>query len=116
MIPKVRQNGRTLPATSADVQSWQARMRAAVLAAVGETEITGIVEAIVAKAKGGDLQAARLVLAYAVGSPATGTHAPSSAPTSAWGGTADKLDILAYRHANGLPLHQDGDGGDVDLS
>jgi len=103
------------PATQADVQSWQARMRAVVLDTIDEGEIREILRAVMAEAKKGDLQAARLILSYAVGNSATQASAVP-APTAARGGSREKLDVLAWRHANGLPLHENGDGGPVDLS
>jgi ribosomal protein L17 len=107
--------------TPADISSWQARMRAAVVQSVGAEEIRDIMEAIVAKAKKGDLQAARLVLSYAVGNPPRGDsdqvidHGPGVS-TDARPGTPAKLDVLARRFANGVPLHANGDGPEVDLS
>lgn len=109
-------------ATAVDVSSWQARMRAAVLQSVGTDDIRDIMAAIVQKAKKGDLQAARLVLSYAVGNPPRGDSDPievdgrADVPTGARAGSSAKLDVLARRVANGLPLHARGDGPEVDLS
>lgn len=52
-----------------DIPSWQAKMRSVFMGSVGESEIESIVDAVVQKAKLGDLQAARLLLSYAIGSP-----------------------------------------------
>jgi hypothetical protein len=120
----MKENGQArdlVHATPMDVNSWQARMRAAVLQSVGTDDIRDIMAAIVQKAKKGDLQAARLVLSYAVGNPPRGDGDPitdgrTDAPTGARPGSSAKLDVLARRVANGLPLHQNGDGPEIDLS
>jgi hypothetical protein len=102
------------PATGADIQSWQAKMRSVVLDVIDEDEVRAVLEAMLVKAKGGDLAAARLVLSYAVGSPQQ--RAADGGPTGARAGTNGKLDVLAHRAALGVALHQNGDGGKVDLS
>jgi hypothetical protein len=102
-------------ATPADIASWQARMRRAFIDQIGEAEIRDVIKAIADKAKKGDLQAARLLLAYAIGSPPRRDAEPTG-PTGARGGTSAKVDVIAHRLANGLPLHLNGDGPEVDLS
>jgi hypothetical protein len=108
--------------TGADIATWQSRMRAIVLEEVSESEIREVLRAVLNRAKAGDLQAARLVLQYAVGSPSRrdpDEYQASDAEiarTGARGGTQAKLDVLAYRRAHGLPLHCNGDGPEVDLS
>lgn len=103
------------PVTQTDITSWQSKLRRVVLETVDEKAVQEILEAIIAKAKEGNLQAARLVLAYAVGAPAQAA-ADARCPTSARAGSKSKLDVLAYRAAHGVELHANGDGGEVDLS
>ena len=57
------------PADARAVHSWQSQMREAVFEALDAQAIRDVVGAMVEKAKKGDIQAARLLLAYAVGSP-----------------------------------------------
>jgi hypothetical protein len=102
-------------ATPADISSWQSRKRAIVLDTVDEQEVRDVLVAVLEKAKKGDLQAARLILAYAVGSPPS-REPNDPGPTAAPAGSKAKLDVLAHRYAKGLPLHKNGDGGKVDLS
>src|SRR4051812_40424171 len=47
-------------------------LRRALLEALSEADLAAIVQALVVRAKAGDVQAAKLVLAYAVGKPETG--------------------------------------------
>jgi hypothetical protein len=91
----------------ADIATWQAKMRAAVLDTVTEGEVREILKAIMERAKGGDMQAARMILAYAVGKPPREERADG--PSRARPGTKRKLDALAYRHMNGASLHHPGD-------
>jgi hypothetical protein len=91
--------------------------------ALDEGAIREIVEALVAKAKAGDLPAARLLLTYAVGQPGVtvrgnavivqgggqartdaGLAPLPAAPTVALPGTESKVDAMARRAANGQPL------------
>lgn len=102
-------------ARAADIASWQAKMRAVVLETIDEDEVKDVLRAVLAQAKKGDLQAARLILSYAVGNPPR-REPEGHGPTGARAGSNRKLDLLAYRHANGLPLHRKGDGGEEDLS
>lgn len=91
----------------ADIASWQARMRAAVLDVVDESAVRDVLKAIIERAKNGDIQAARMILSYAVGNPSKGDQADG--PTAAKPGTRAKLNALAYRHLNGSPLHHPDD-------
>ena len=50
------------------VTDWQTKLRTAMFDAVTEQDITDVMKAVVKRAKGGDLQAVRLLLSYAVGS------------------------------------------------
>jgi hypothetical protein len=90
-------------------------MRSVILEVVSEDEIREVMQAVIAKAKEGNLPAARLILSYAVGNPPAG-YGDEAAPTGARPGTESKVDVLAYRHVRGLPLHANGDGGPIDLS
>lgn len=60
---------KTPPPDARTVQSWQSQMRQAVFEALDADAIRDVVGAMVEKAKKGDIQAARLLLTYAVGSP-----------------------------------------------
>ena len=102
-------------ATQADIATWQSKMRAVVLETVNEDEIREILKAVIEKAKDGNLQAARLILSYAVGNPPS-RELENGGPTGAKSGTNAKLDVLAHRCANRLPMHVNGDGGDIDLT
>lgn len=103
-------------ATQADIATWQSKMRSVVLETVNEDAIREVLAAVLAKAKDGNLQAARLILSYAIGNPPS-RELDDKGPTGAKGGTKAKLDVLAHRYANGLPMHVNGDGGDdIDLS
>jgi hypothetical protein len=51
-----------------------ARLRATLLDAVGEVGIAEIVQKLVSAAKGGDVQAAKLVLSYTLGKPVESIH------------------------------------------
>jgi hypothetical protein len=82
----------------------------------------------VEKAKKGDIQAAKLILTYAVGNPTVnvrnavivpgGSQARTDAGlaplpparTEALPGTEDKFAVLTRRARNGQPLHINGDG------
>lgn len=101
-------------AASADIATWQARMRAAVLNTVDETVVRDVLLAVVERAKSGDIQAARMVLSYAVGNPPKDDRAEG--PTRAKPGSRAKLDTLAYRHLNGTPLHHPDDARFVDTN
>lgn len=108
------------------VASWQAQMRQAMFEALDQDAIREVVAAMLDRAKKGDIQAARLLLTYAVGSPTVnvknavfvdGQRAPlPSPPTRALPRTNGKLEALGRRAANGNPLfdprdarHGDGD-------
>jgi hypothetical protein len=84
----------------------------AVLESITTDDIRTILRAIVKRAGEGDLQAARLILSYAVGNPATverGGPASEPAPTEVRPGSRQKIEILARRYANGQELHAPGD-------
>jgi hypothetical protein len=102
--------------------------------ALDEGAIREIVEALVAKAKAGDLPAARLLLTYAVGQPGVtvrgnavivqgggqartdaGLEPLPSRPTLAIPGSDSKAEVMARRAANGQPLCDPRDGPPVDL-
>ena len=54
-----------------------ARLRATLLDAVGEEGLSEIVQELVSAAKGGDVQAAKLVLSYTLGKPVDAIHPDS---------------------------------------
>jgi len=54
-----------------------ARLRATLLDAVGEDGLSEIVQELVSAAKGGDVQAAKLVLSYTLGKPGDAIHPDS---------------------------------------
>jgi len=110
-----RHNGSGVPARQPDIIGWQAQMCDIVLEEINGDAMRQVIRAMVAKAKGGDLPAARLILSYAVGSP--GRRDPEErGPTPAVAGSNEKIEVLARRRAAGLPLHQNGDGPKRDLS
>lgn len=109
------------PPDAQSVQSWQAQMRRAVFEALDQDAIRDVVGAMVDKAKKGDIQAARLLLTYAVGSPTVHVKnavivpdqpAPLPTPPSkATPGTELRMVDLATRAERGLPLHDPRDAG-----
>jgi hypothetical protein len=95
------------------VMEWQTRMRTAFIDGVTEDDMRGVVKALVAKAKSGDMGAIRMLLTYAVGTPASGSAdeaiemppAPLSlSPTTALPATPDKLATFTERAAKGESL------------
>ena len=54
-----------------------ARLRATLLDAVGEDGLSEIIQELVSAAKGGDVQAAKLVLSYTLGKPVDAIHPDS---------------------------------------
>jgi hypothetical protein len=101
----------------APVADWQLRMRRALFEAVSEDDIREIVEGLVRKAKDGDLQATRMLLTFVLGSSSVnvkqavivqehgGALAPLPAPpVRVLPGTADKVEAMARRAANGQEL------------
>ena len=93
----------------ADIATWQAKLRAVVLDVVTEDEIRDVMKAVLARAKAGDLAAARMILAYAIGNPPKRDPEPGDAATRARPGSRAKVEALAYRHANGVDLHHPRD-------
>lgn len=91
----------------ADVASWQSKLRAVVLDTVTEDRIRNVMEAVLKRAEEGDLQAARMILAYAIGHPPRDER--GDGPSRARPGSKAKLDALAYRHVNGMAMHHPDD-------
>jgi len=110
-----KQNGHNVPARQPDIIGWQAQMCDVVLEEINADAMRDVIRAMVEKAKGGDLPAARLILSYAVGSPGRRDR-EDPGPTPAMAGSNEKIEVLARRRAAGLPLHQNGDGPKRDLS
>ena len=115
------------PPDAQTVQSWQAQMRQAVFEALDQDAIRDVVGAMVEKAKKGDIQAARLLLTYAVGSPTVHVKnavimpshdaegyptAPLPAPPSkAPPGSSLRMVDMAARAERGAPLVDPRDAG-----
>ena len=59
------------------------QLRAAMLNAVDPKDVQEIIEAVVTKAKEGDLRAAKLLLDYSVGRPVPATEPPGDGPAGA---------------------------------
>lgn len=57
-----------------------ARLRARLLSAVGEGDIDDLVSAMLERARGGDIAAARLLLEYTIGKPASAPDPGGDAP------------------------------------
>lgn len=98
----------------------QAKLRAAVFNAVSESDITEVVKSIVEKAKGGDKIALRYLFDYVLGGRVTTAvqnnvyvdqHSEPPA-TAARPGSAEKIEVLRGRLANGRDLFStlDNDG------
>lgn len=119
-------NGRNGVPGREETLSWQLQMRQALFEALDQDAIREVVGALVEKAKKGDIQAARLLLTYAVGSPTVnvknavfvdGQRTPlPSPPTKALPRTNGKIEALGKRATNGNELfdsrdarHDDGD-------
>lgn len=98
--------------------AWQDQMRTAFFEAVTPDDLREIVEALLVKAKAGDLGAVRILLSYGIGSPTVkvknavfvnGEASPlPTAPCKVLPGT-DKLDVLTRRASNGQPLYDPRD-------
>lgn len=98
-----------------DVASWMTRLRTAMFENVTEQDVAEIAQALVRKAKEGDLAATRLLFNYVLGSSTVNVKqavilqdrplAPLPAPaTVAMPQTREKLEVMAKRAAAGLPL------------
>lgn len=105
---------RVSPPDPSSVQSWQLSLRQAMFEALDPDSVREIVRTLVAKAKAGDLAAARLVLSYAVGGTTVQVkHAVivnnneppplPTAPSRGLPGTDLKLVDMAARAERGLP-------------
>jgi hypothetical protein len=79
-----------------------AALRAAVFRAVAESDVEDIVSGLAAAAKKGDIGAAKLVLAYAIGAPQSFIDSETSTGNDVLGAltevpTADLVDFLKSR-------------------
>jgi hypothetical protein len=100
--------------TRVEIQDWQATLRQALFEALDSDAVRDVVTALVEKAKKGDIQAARLLLTYAVGTPNVSvknavivngeTAALPTRPARSLPGTTDRLDDYARRARNGQPM------------
>jgi hypothetical protein len=98
------------------ILDWQTQMRQAFIQGVTGNDMKGIMEALVKRAKEGDMTAIRLILTYAVGSPRSDAVAdvtdeprPPDRPIKALPKTPAKLDALAMRARNGESLFHSKD-------
>jgi hypothetical protein len=117
---RVEVMGKSTPVpTGSEVAQWMARLRAALFEAVTEDDIREIAAGLVRKAKAGDLAAAKLLMTYVLGGGNNvtkvqqavivqdhgGALAPLPAPpVRVLPGTADKVEAMARRAANGQEL------------
>ena len=99
----------------AEEQTMQARLRAAVFDGVSEGDVAEVVQGITKRAKDGDPQALKYFFEYVLG----GKLAPQNAtqnnfylgsdddedPEDQLGDAADRLEVMSFRAARGLPLN-----------
>ena len=103
----------------AGLPPWMAKMRAAAMDAIEESDVQEIVENQVKMAKTGDKDAIKFVFDVVLGGQnlkgATFIqhvygHEDPAKPVKALGGSNGKLRAMQARAAAGLPLHDPGDG------
>jgi hypothetical protein len=93
------------PESAPSVADWQARLRVALFEALDPDAIREVVAALVDKAKKGDIQAARLLLTYAVGSP---TVSVKNAVIMANGPPRSPIPATRTQSLPGPPAGDDG--------
>lgn len=102
------------------VASYQETLREAMFDAVTEADVAAIVKGIVSKAKEGDEKSLKLLFEYILGgrqgppqirdSNVVINEPPNGRPTKARQGTAEKIAVMAQRHANGQAIFNGEDG------
>lgn len=118
-----KDNGECLPATDlAGLPPWMAKMRQAAMQSISEADVQAIVRGQIDAAKKGNKDAIKFVFDYILGAQQfkgativqNNNYGDSPAkPTKARPGSPEKLDAMARRAANHLPLTDDGDGPEI---
>ena len=100
-----------------EVADWQYQNRDKFMRVFTPAALADVYEALLAKARAGDMTAIKLVLSYGVGNP---PQSPPQEPTEAEPGSDDKVLEMAGRAGRGEPVfnrldatferHRNGDG------